>query len=239
MSCGPHPSSKLKSKPKEVEQWEVVIILSSFVASHDHDILGSVSVEEEISYHPWLTTTEDLLSKLIKRARAIGANAITNLEIGSYDLYGHFPADNFVGYKHRIYAKGTALQLHDFVGAPSPNTIAKDQAYIRIQSTEHPPEHNALVLLSPFLKRTDHQVIGNIHVTWDGTKSKVGFTVTEQILQDLMRDAVQQGANAISELDIGSFVLVGHMHQEDVAARKHTAYGKALAIKILPKKKRE
>jgi hypothetical protein len=253
-ACGPHPRLKQKQKVKEESNQEVVIILSPFLKSYSYDTLGSVEVElkrhkpdQEKSLpelllglplsggNPWLTTTEEMLTKLLKKAQSMRANAVTNLEIGSYDAYGYLHTEDWAGYQHVVYAKATVLLIHDFTGLPAPKTIVKDRAYIRVQSTSHPINKNAIVLLSPFVKRMNHEVAGEIKVT--STAEKVtGLTLTEEILQKLMRETALRGANALTKLEIGSFELLKYSHQQDVLEQKHETYGRAIAIKILPQK---
>ena len=252
LACGPHPALKQKPKVKQKLNQEVVMILSSFLEGYSYDTLASVEVElkrhkpdrekslGELLFglplagdNPWLTTSEEMLTKLLKKAQSIGANAVTNLELGSYDVYGYLHTEDWVDYQHVVYAKATALLLHNFTGLPPPKTIVKDRAYIRVQSTSHPINKNAIVLLSPFVKRMNHEVVGEIKVT-STAEEETGLTLTEEILQKLMRETALRGANAITELEIGSFELLKHSHQQDVLERRHQTYGRAIAIKILP-----
>lgn len=254
LSCGPHPTLKQKSDVKQQFHQEVVIILSPFLEGYSYDTLGSVEVElkrhkpdrekslGELLFglplagdNPWLTTSEEMLTKLLKKAQSIGANAVTNLELGSYDVYGYLHTEDWVDYQHVVYAKATALMIHILTGLPPPKTIVKDRAYIRVQSTSHPINKNAIVLLSPFVKRMNHEVVGEIKVT-STAEEETGLTLTEEILQKLMRETALRGANAITELEIGSFEVLKHTHQQDVLERSHQTYGKAIAIRILPRK---
>lgn len=253
LACGPHPDSKLKPKPKKTRHQEVIIILSPYVDNYEHETLSLVEVEMEVSLHAWLTTTEDLLVRLTKAAQKVGANAITNLDIGSYDMIAVLPHESFAGRKHRIYARGTALVLKGFEGLPAPKTFARDRAHIRLQCNEYPPSRNVFILLSPFLERTEHQVIGPISVKWtkEEERSPVKATVrrigeetsslsrTEEMIQRLSREAAERGANAITNLDIGALFLIGYMYDEGEGRATHEAYAKALAIRTFPKKQKE
>jgi hypothetical protein len=117
-------------------------------------------------------------------------------------------------------------------------SIAKDITYIRVQSTKADLTRNVAIILSPYIERHRHEKIGEISVTLENWGNLRG-TLTEEILRRLMQKAALQGANAISELEIGSTVVVGYSHQEDVVERKLIVYGKALALKILPKEERK
>lgn len=253
LHCGQHPQLNQETRSSRTRDQEVIIVLSSFIQNHDYDTLGAVEVElkrhkpnneksivELLSGlplpgdNPWLTTTEEILTKLLKKARSMGANAITNLEIGSYDIYGYLHTEDRTGYQHAVYARGTAVLLHDFVGLPAPKTISKDRSYIRIQSTEYPVEKNAIILLSPFVEGTNHQIVEEIEVSIN-PEDKLSLTITEELLRRLMRETALRGGNAISGLDVGSVTLLKYLHQQDTVERTHTVYGKGVAIKVVPK----
>ena len=235
ISCGPHPGVKEKHETKKNRYQEVIIILSPYIDNYEYEMLPPVEVEMEISRHAFLTATEDLLVKLIKAAQKVGANALTNLDIGSYDMLAYLPHESVVGRKHRIYARGTPLVLHGFEGLPAPATIVKDRPYIRLQCNEYPPSRNVFILLSPFLEQTDHEEIGPISIRMPG-EEKASPNRTEELLRGLTQEAALRGANAITNLDIGALFLVGYMYDEAERRSTHEAYARALAIKTLPRK---
>lgn len=133
LACAPHPASIKKTKVKKKSDKEVVIILSDFLGQYNYDSLGTVQVELKRrmteqdmtlsqllfgipipgSDNPWLTTTEEMLVKLIKKAEKLGANAVTNLELGSYEWYSHEHTEDAYDYKYAVYAKATAIIIHN------------------------------------------------------------------------------------------------------------------------------
>lgn len=120
----------------------------------------------------------------------------------------------------------------------SGTSIAKDITYVRVKSNSADLTRNVAIILSPYVERHRHEKIGDISVTLENWESLRG-TLTEEILRRLLRKAALEGANAISELEIGSTVVVGYSHQEGVVERKLIVYGKALALKILPKEEKK
>jgi hypothetical protein len=259
LNCGPHPRQKSIDQDADTRKdrhQEVILVLSPYLNQYSYDTLGSVEVklkrrksDKEKSLaelltglpppgdNPWLTTTEEMLTKLLKQARSLGANAITNLELGSYDRYGYLHTEEIAGHEHVVFAKAMALYLDGFTGLPPPSTIVKDRSYVRVQSTNYPIEKNVIVILSPFLKRSNHEKKGEVVVTLEG-REQVQTTPTEEIIKRLMYEAALKGANAISELEIGSFEEVQYLHQQDKVNRIHIVYGRAQAAKIFPKDKK-